>query len=52
MLFRSNLATFTKSTLKTFEVSRTSTMPSAAKTLSADELADLIGYLLSLKGGL
>src|SRR4030095_297395 len=36
--------------LRSFEVVQASSMPSYATTLTADERADLIGYLLSLKG--
>jgi mono/diheme cytochrome c family protein len=32
------------------EAGKTSPMPSVAKTLSTDEVADLVGYLLSLRG--
>jgi putative heme-binding domain-containing protein len=39
-----------KADLKEFTISKTSPMPSFKGTLSPDEIADLIGYLLSLKG--
>ena len=39
-----------KSDLREFTISKTSTMPSFKDTLTSDELADLLGYLLSLKG--
>jgi putative heme-binding domain-containing protein len=39
-----------KSDLREFTIAKTSPMPSYQSTLSADELADLLGYLLSLKG--
>ena len=44
------LISLDKSNIREFEVSKTSPMPSAATTLSSEELADLIAYLLSLKG--
>lgn len=44
------LRSFTKSELRQFEVSTTSTMPPASRLLSSEEIADVIGYLLSLKG--
>ena len=39
-----------KADLREFTISKTSPMPSYKSTLSAEEIADLIGYLLSLKG--
>ena len=39
-----------KTDLKEFTVSKTSPMPSYKSTLNSDEIADLLGYLLSLKG--
>jgi putative heme-binding domain-containing protein len=39
-----------KADLKEFTISKTSPMPSYKSTLSSDEIADVIGYLLSLKG--
>jgi len=39
-----------KADLREFTISKTSPMPSFKDKLSSDELADLIGYLLSLKG--
>ena len=39
-----------KADLREFTISKTSPMPSYKDTLSSDELADLLGYLLSLKG--
>jgi putative heme-binding domain-containing protein len=39
-----------KADLKDFTIAKTSPMPSYKSTLSSDEIADLIGYLLSLKG--
>ncbi len=44
------LLSFDKAALKTYELGRTSPMPSLDKTFTADEIADLIAYLLSLKG--
>lgn len=44
------LVSFTKSDLRTYELGKTSPMPSASKSLSADEIADLVAYLLTLKG--
>jgi mono/diheme cytochrome c family protein len=39
-----------KSDLKEFTIIKTSPMPSFAQTFSAEERADVIAYLLSLKG--
>jgi mono/diheme cytochrome c family protein len=39
-----------KADLKEFTISKTSPMPSFKNTLNPDEMADVIGYLLSLKG--
>jgi putative heme-binding domain-containing protein len=39
-----------KADLKEFTISKTSPMPSYKSTLSSDEISDVIGYLLSLKG--
>lgn len=47
-----NLRSFLKSDLRNYAISTTSPMPSYRNTLSADELADLLAYLLSLKGQL
>ena len=47
---RERLQSVLKSDLKEFTVIKTSTMPSYAQTFSADERADVIAYLLSLKG--
>jgi len=44
------LVTVEKRDVKSFEAAMTSPMPSVAKTLSADEVADLVAYLLSLRG--
>jgi cytochrome c oxidase cbb3-type subunit III len=45
-----NLRSFLKADLKEFRISTTSPMPSFKSTLSGDELADVLAYLLSLKG--
>ena len=47
---QSRLVSLVKADLRSFEVVQTSSMPSYATTLTADERADVIGYLLSLKG--
>jgi putative heme-binding domain-containing protein len=47
---RERLHSFVKADLREFTIVRASTMPSYGKTLSSDELADVIAYLLSLKG--
>ena len=47
---RERLQSVLKSDLKEFTVIKTSTMPSYAQTFSDDERADVIAYLLSLKG--
>jgi putative heme-binding domain-containing protein len=47
---QSRLVSLNKADLRSFEVIQTSSMPSYATTMTADERADLIGYLLSLKG--
>jgi putative heme-binding domain-containing protein len=47
---REQLRSLTKTDLKSYVVETKSTMPSYAKTLTADELADVIAYLLTLKG--
>ena len=44
------LVSLTKADLRTYELGKTSPMPSASKSLSADEVADLVAYLLTLKG--
>lgn len=46
------LVTLTKSDLREFELGRTSPMPAATAVLSPDEIADVLAYLLTLKGGL
>jgi putative heme-binding domain-containing protein len=47
---RERLISLVKADLREYEIGRTSPMPAAAATLSADEIADLIAYLLTLKG--
>jgi putative heme-binding domain-containing protein len=44
------LVSLVKADLREYEVGATSPMPSVAGTLTSDEIADLVGYLLSLKG--
>jgi putative heme-binding domain-containing protein len=44
------LLTLAKSELRGYELSTTSPMPPATRTLSGDEIADVIAYLLSLRG--
>jgi putative heme-binding domain-containing protein len=44
------LVSLVKTDLREYEVSRTSSMPSMAGKLTSDEVADLVAYLLSLKG--
>ena len=45
-----NLRSFLKGDLRDYTISTASPMPSYRSTLSGDELADLLAYLLSLKG--
>jgi putative heme-binding domain-containing protein len=47
---QSRLVSLAKSDLRTFELVPTSSMPSYETTLTPDERADVIAYLLSLKG--
>lgn len=47
---QSRLLSLVKSDLREFDLAKTSTMPSFAKTLTGDELGDVIAYLLTLKG--
>jgi cytochrome c oxidase cbb3-type subunit III len=47
---RERLRSIAKSDVREFTIAKTSPMPSYKATLSQDELADLLGYLLSLKG--
>jgi putative heme-binding domain-containing protein len=44
------LRSIDKSTIRTMTVETTSTMPSYAKTLTPEEMSDLIAYLLTLRG--
>jgi putative heme-binding domain-containing protein len=44
------LISLSKADLREFRISTTSTMPSYDKELSSQELADVVSYLLSLKG--
>jgi hypothetical protein len=44
------LVSLVKAELREYELATASPMPSVAKTLTADEQADLVAYLLSLKG--
>jgi cytochrome c oxidase cbb3-type subunit III len=44
------LVTVVKKDVKSMEADKASPMPPATKALSADEIADVIGYLLSLRG--
>lgn len=45
------LVSLVKPELREWKVETTSTMPSYKDTLSSTELADVVGYLMSLKGG-
>jgi putative heme-binding domain-containing protein len=47
---QSRLVSLVKTDLRSFETVATSSMPSFQDTLTADERADVIAYLLSLKG--
>jgi mono/diheme cytochrome c family protein len=44
------LQTFLKADLREYEIVQVSPMPSYSKTLTPDEIADLVAYLLSLRG--
>ena len=44
------LVSLVKADLREYDIAKTSPMPSVSKTLSADEIADLLAYLLTLKG--
>lgn len=46
------LVSLEKSELRDYELGRTSPMPPATRSLGADEVADVVAYLLSLKGAL
>lgn len=47
---RENLRSLSKADLKEYTVVKTSPMPSYKDTLTSEEMADLLAYLLSLKG--
>jgi putative heme-binding domain-containing protein len=47
---RERLRSVMKADVKEFTIAKTSPMPSYKGTLTSEELADLLGYLLSLKG--
>jgi len=47
---RERLQSIMKADVREYTIAKTSPMPSYKGTLSSDELADLLGYLLSLKG--
>jgi putative heme-binding domain-containing protein len=44
------LISLDKSDIREFELSKTSPMPAATRTLGAEDVSDLLAYLLSLKG--
>jgi hypothetical protein len=45
-----HLVSLAKADIREYEIGRTSPMPSVRGRLTDDEVADLVGYLLSLKG--
>jgi hypothetical protein len=47
---KERLHSIVKADLKEFTILKTSPMPSYKDTLNSTEIADLLGYLLSLKG--
>jgi putative heme-binding domain-containing protein len=47
---RERLHSLRKDDVREFTIATTSTMPSYKDTLTSEELSDLLGYLLSLKG--
>src|SRR5206468_10237389 len=47
---RERLVSLNKTDLREYTISTTSPMPSYKNTLSADDIADVVAYLLSLKG--
>lgn len=49
---REQLVSLVKADLREYEIGKTSPMPAATSRLSADEIADVLAYLLTLKGGL
>ena len=44
------LVSLEKENIRDYEIGQTSDMPSFAGKLSTDEIADLVAYLISLKG--
>ena len=46
------LVSVMKADVKDFTISRTSPMPSYKDKLESQEIADLVSYLVSLKGGM
>jgi hypothetical protein len=46
---RERLLSFAKKDLRSFEVSRESAMPGYAGRLTGEEIADVVGYLLTLR---
>ena len=46
------LVSLVKADLREYEIGKISPMPPATKVLSAEEIADVLAYLLTLKGGL
>ncbi len=46
------LVSLIKADLREYEIGKTSPMPAATKVLSPDEIADVLAYLLTLKGAL
>lgn len=47
---RERLVSLVKADLKTYELGKVSPMPAASQALSTDEIADVLAYLLTLKG--
>ena len=47
---RERLRSILKADVRDYTISKSSPMPSYKASLSQDEIADLLGYLLSLKG--
>jgi putative heme-binding domain-containing protein len=47
---REQLVSLVKADLREYEIGTTSPMPSASRALSPDEIADVVAYLLTLKG--
>lgn len=47
---KERLLSIDKSAIKTYELGKTSPMPSLEKTFTAEEVSDMVAYLLSLKG--